>query len=90
MWKKLLKEPGFWTIVYSFVITIAFLVMLIKWSNHDCPKPNYDAIEQRHQKELYNLQNKIYEYQIKELQTNAVIDRLNDNQLDSIWATIHR
>jgi len=47
--KHLLKDVAFWIIIYCVLSTFLWILFLIKWQSHECPKPTLPEITEKNQ-----------------------------------------
>ena len=55
--KYLLKDIGFWFVVYSIIATATIIIMAVVWSHHECPKTTVLELEIEAQKQINTINN---------------------------------
>lgn len=78
-----------WYYVLISVMGIALIWVSVAYSKHECRKDykkEFDALEVIND----SLTDKIHFYEIRELEESIIIDSFDNDELDSVWAIIHR
>lgn len=79
----LLKDVGFWLVIYGAIMTILFIWVSIAFARHECPKP-LPKEELHFEIEKANDKIQFHEYIITK--DSTVIWNSTDSQLDSLRA----
>ena len=84
--KNLIKYPLFWSLLVNVILLATVIILSVLKAKHECPTLDVTPYENK----AIELQFKVKQYEKKLLLQNIIIDRYNNDELDSVWATIQR
>jgi len=55
--KILLKDWGFWVIIYALIATFLWVLFLVKWVSYECPAPKLPELTKEHVEQIKEISN---------------------------------